>query len=215
MTIKILPDEVASQIAAGEVVERAASVVKELVENAIDAGASRIMIRIKEAGKKLIEISDDGRGIQPKEMQLAVTRHATSKLSNAEDLFHIQTLGFRGEALASMGSVSRMTLTSLAENETSGARIVVEGGQIVLMEATGVPTGTVVSVADLFYNTPARLKFLKSDQTERQQIEALVTRYAMAYPKVAIQLEMDGKNVFRSSGNGNQKIGRASCRERV
>lgn len=205
MTIKILPDEVASQIAAGEVVERAASVVKELVENAIDAGASRIMIRIKEAGKKLIEISDDGRGIQPKEMQLAVTRHATSKLSNAEDLFHIQTLGFRGEALASMGSVSRMTLTSLAENETSGARIVVEGGQIVLTEATGVPTGTVVSVADLFYNTPARLKFLKSDQTERQQIEALVTRYAMAYPKVAIQLEMDGKNVFRSSGNGNQR----------
>ncbi len=205
MSIKILPDEVASQIAAGEVVERASSVVKELVENAIDAGANRILVRIKEAGKKLIEVSDNGKGIQPKEMQLAVTRHATSKLSNAEDLFHIQTLGFRGEALASMGSVSRMSMTSRAENETNGARIVVEGGRVVLAETAGVPAGTVVAVADLFFNTPARLKFLKSDQTERQQIEALVTRYAMAYPRVSFQLEMDGKGVFRTTGNGKPR----------
>lgn len=205
MTIKILPDEVASQIAAGEVVERASSVVKELVENAIDAGATRITIRIEDAGKRLIEVSDNGFGISPSELELAVTRHATSKLSNAEDLFHIRTLGFRGEALASMGSVSRMTMTSRSQNETNGCKIVVEGGRIASIEMTGVPTGTVVSVVDLFYNTPARLKFLKKDQTERQQIENLVTRYALAYPLLAFQLELDGKQVFRTTGNGNQR----------
>ncbi len=205
MPIKILPDEVASQIAAGEVVERASSVVKELLENAIDAGATRISIRILEAGKRLIEISDDGRGINRNELELAVTRHATSKLSSAEDLFHIRTLGFRGEALASMGSVSRMIMTSHSSQESNGSRILVEGGKIVSIETTGVPNGTVVSVNDLFYNTPARLKFLKSDQTERQQIETLVTRYALAYPYLAIQLEMDGKQTFRSSGNGDRR----------
>lgn len=205
MTIKILPDEVASQIAAGEVVERASSVVKELLENAIDAGASRISVRVIEAGKRLIEVSDDGKGITRNELELAVTRHATSKLSSAEDLFHIRTLGFRGEALASMGSVSRMTMTSHSSNESSGSKIVVEGGKIFSIETTGVPNGTVVSVNDLFYNTPARLKFLKSDQTERQQIETLVTRYALAYPHLAMQLEMDGKGTFRSTGNGDRR----------
>lgn len=205
MPIKILPDEVASQIAAGEVVERASSVVKELLENAIDAGATRIVIRVLDAGKRLIEVSDDGKGITRSELELAVTRHATSKLSSADDLFHIRTLGFRGEALASMGSVSRMTMTSHNAAETSGSKIVVEGGKIVSIETTGVPNGTVVSVNDLFYNTPARLKFLKSDQTERQQIESLVTRYALAYPHLAMQLEMDGKQTFRSTGNGDRR----------
>lgn len=205
MTIKILPDEVASQIAAGEVVERASSVVKELLENAIDAGATRIAIRIIDAGKRLIEVSDNGCGIKPSELELAVTRHATSKLSSAEDLFHIRTLGFRGEALASMGSVSRMTMTSRNQNETNGCKIIVEGGRVASIETTGVPTGTVVSVVDLFYNTPARLKFLKSDQTERQQIENLVTRYALAYPKIAFQLEIDEKQVFRSTGSGDRR----------
>lgn len=205
MTIKILPDEVASQIAAGEVVERASSVVKELLENAIDAGATRMSIRVVDAGKRLIEVSDDGKGINRSELELAVTRHATSKLTNAEDLFHIRTLGFRGEALASMGSVSRMIMTSHSANETSGSKIVVEGGKIASIETTGVPNGTVVSVNDLFYNTPARLKFLKSDQTERQQIETLVTRYALAYPHLAMQLEMDGKQTFRSTGNGDRR----------
>ncbi|PKN97814.1 MAG: DNA mismatch repair protein MutL [Chloroflexi bacterium HGW-Chloroflexi-4] len=205
MPIKILPDEVASQIAAGEVVERASSVVKELLENAIDAKATRISIRVMDAGKRLIEVSDDGKGINKGELELAVTRHATSKLDSAEDLFHIRTLGFRGEALASMGSVSRMTMTSHNSQETSGSRIVIEGGKIASIETTGVPIGTVVSVNDLFYNTPARLKFLKSDQTERQQIETLVTRYALAYPHLAIQLEMDGKQTFRSTGNGDRR----------
>ncbi|MHB8087444.1 MAG: DNA mismatch repair endonuclease MutL [Anaerolineaceae bacterium] len=205
MPIKILPDEVASQIAAGEVVERASSVVKELLENTIDAGATRISIRVLDAGKRLIEVSDDGKGINRSELELAVTRHATSKLTCSDDLFHIRTLGFRGEALASMGSVSRMTMTSHNSQETSGSKIVVEGGKIVSIETTGVPIGTVVSVNDLFYNTPARLKFLKRDQTERQQIETLVTRYALAYPHLALQLEMDGKQTFRSTGNGDRR----------
>lgn len=205
MPIKILPDEVASQIAAGEVVERASSVVKELLENAIDAGATRISIHVLDAGKRLIEVSDDGKGINRSELELAVTRHATSKLTSADDLFHIRTLGFRGEALASMGSVSRMTMTSHNSQETSGSKIVVEGGKIVSIETTGVPIGTVVSVNDLFYNTPARLKFLKRDQTERQQIETLVTRYALAYPHLAMQLEMDGKQTFRSTGDGDRR----------
>ena len=205
MPIKILPDEVASQIAAGEVVERASSVVKELLENAIDAGATRISIRVLDAGKHLIEVSDNGGGITPSEMELAVTRHATSKLSSAEDLFHIRTLGFRGEALASIGSVSRMTVTSRNDHETNGLRIIVEGGKIISKEIAGVPAGTVISVVDLFFNTPARLKFLKSDQTERQQIENLVTRYALAYPNLAFQLEMEGKQVFHSTGNGNRR----------
>ncbi|MBA4375199.1 MAG: DNA mismatch repair protein MutL [Anaerolinea sp.] len=205
MSIKILTDEVASQIAAGEVVERAASVVKELLENAVDAGATRINIRIEDAGKRSIEVSDNGCGINSAELQLAVTRHATSKLASAEDLFHITTLGFRGEALASMASVSRMSMTSHSQQEANGSKIIVEGGKIISIEHTGVPVGTVVSVSDLFFNTPARLKFLKRDQTERQQIEHLVTRYALAYPQLAIQLNMDGKQVFRTTGSGNRR----------
>jgi DNA mismatch repair protein MutL len=191
MRIKILPDEVASQIAAGEVVERASSVVKELLEN---------------AGKQLIELSDNGSGINAEELTLAVTRHATSKLSVAEDLFHITTLGFRGEALASIGSVSQMNMTSRSVNESTGSRITIEGGKVISFESAGVPSGTVVRVMNLFFNTPARLKFLKRDQTERQQIENLVTRYALAYPNLAIQLEMDGKQVLHTSGKGD-------CRE--
>lgn len=205
MPIKILADEIASQIAAGEVVERASSVVKELLENAIDAGANRVTIRVKDAGKGLIELADNGWGINPDELILAVTRHATSKLSEADDLNHIQTLGFRGEALASMGSVSRMTITSRNAATDYGARIDVEGGHVLAVETTGVPVGTMVTVRDLFFNTPARLKFLKTDQTERQQIETLVSRYALAYPHLAIQLEMEGKQVFRSSGKGERR----------
>ncbi len=205
MPIKILADEIASQIAAGEVVERASSVVKELLENAIDAGANRLTIRVKDAGKRLIEVSDNGWGINPDELTLAVTRHATSKLEVAEDLNHIQTLGFRGEALASMGSISRMTITSRNAATDHGSRIEVEGGHVITIENTGVPVGTVVTVRDLFFNTPARLKFLKTDQTERQQIENLVSRYALAYPHLAIHLEMEEKVVFRSSGKGERR----------
>jgi len=205
MTIQLLPDEVASQIAAGEVVERPASVVKELLENALDAGARHIVIRIDGAGQRLIEVADDGVGIPADELSLAVARHATSKLRSAEDLFHITTLGFRGEALASIGSVSRLTLTSHHAQAETGGRMAVEGGAASRVEAVGAPAGTVVRVEDLFYNVPARLKFLKRDATERQQVDALVTRYALAYPQVRFQLWQDGKPALQTSGNGDRR----------
>lgn len=205
MKIQILPDEVASQIAAGEVVERPASVVKELLENALDAGAGTITVHIEQAGKRLIEVADDGSGILPDELLLAVARHATSKVRTADDLFHITTLGFRGEALASVASVSRFTLLSHSKNGTAGARLDVEGGHSGLVEPTGIPVGTVVRVEDLFYNVPARLRFLKQDATERQQIDGLVTRYALAYSNVRFQLFHDGRPVLQTSGNGNRR----------
>lgn len=204
-SIRILSDEVASQIAAGEVIERPASVVKELLENALDAGARQVTITIEGAGKRVIEIADDGVGILPQEIPLAVARHATSKLSSADDLFHIATLGFRGEALASVGSVARLTLTSRPANLDVGARLVVEGGRAGELEPVGAPVGTVTRVEDLFYNVPARLKFLKQDATERQQIDALVTRYATAYPNVRFKLFQDGRPVLQTSGNGNRR----------
>jgi DNA mismatch repair protein MutL len=205
MNIHVLPDEIASQIAAGEVVERPASVVKELMENAIDAGAHRIHIRIEQAGQRLIEMSDDGVGISPQDLELAVARHATSKLSQADDLFHIRTLGFRGEALASIASVSHFRLTSRILEQAQGGRITIDGGKVVSIEQVGIPIGTVVQVEDLFYNTPARLKFLKREQTERQQVDALVTRYSLAYPDRSFQLIQDGKIVLQTSGNGDRR----------
>ncbi len=205
MTIRILSPEVASQIAAGEVIERPASVVKELLENALDAGATQIGINVEGAGKRLVEVADNGYGIPPSELPTAVARHATSKLSHAEDLFKIETLGFRGEALASIGSVARMTMTSRAVGETLGARLRVEAGAILPAEAVGAPEGTVVRVEDLFFNLPARLKFLKSDTTERRQIDALVTRYALAYPQVRLELRQEGRPVLQTSGNGDRR----------
>lgn len=205
MTIHILPDEIASQIAAGEVVERPASVVKELVENALDAGANQITIRVADAGRRLIEIADDGSGIPPGEVALAVARHATSKLSSADDLFHITTLGFRGEALASIASVSRFTLTSRAAGSAVGERLRVEAGKTGGVEPFGGPVGTVVRVEDLFFNVPARLKFLKRDQTERQQIDGLVTRYALAYPQVRFHLFHDERAALQTSGKGDRR----------
>lgn len=205
MSIKVLAEKVASQIAAGEVVERPASVVKELLENALDAGATSITIRVEQAGKRLIEVSDNGCGVPTEEMKLAVARHATSKLSSAEDLFHIRSLGFRGEALASIGSVSRMVLLSRTYESDLGGRLTVEAGQVGALEQAGLPVGTVVRVEDLFFNLPARLKFLKTDQTERNQISALVTRYALAYPAVRITLEQDGKTLLQTNGNGDRR----------
>jgi DNA mismatch repair protein MutL len=205
MRIHILPDDVASQIAAGEVIERPASVVKELVENSLDSNAKHIQITIQAAGRKLIEVADDGEGIAGDELQLAVQRHATSKLADAEDLFHIGTLGFRGEALSSMGSVSRMTITSRVQHAEMGARLLVEGGKINQVEPVGIPTGTVVRVEDLFYNVPARLKFLKTDATERRHIDALVTRYAIAYPSVRFHLRQDKRVGLQTSGNGDRR----------
>jgi DNA mismatch repair protein MutL len=205
MPIRLLSSEVSSQIAAGEVVERPASVVKELIENSLDAGAKNITISIADAGRTLIEVADDGYGIPSAELELAAARHATSKLVQSEDLFHIQTLGFRGEALASIGSVSRMTLTSRVEIEKEGSRLRIEGGISSKLEKVGAPVGTVVRVEELFYNVPARLKFLKTDVTEKRAIDALVTRYALAYPNVRFKLT-DGKQVtLQTAGDGDRR----------
>ena len=206
MPIRLLSPEVASQIAAGEVIERPASVVKELLENSLDAGARSITIAVEEAGKKLIEVADDGSGISSEELELAVSRHATSKLVRSADLFSISTLGFRGEALASIGSVSRMTITSRVQDEKEGARLRVEGGTITGgLTKVGATVGTTARVEDLFYNVPARLKFLKSDTTERRATDSLVTRYALAYPEKRFKLS-DGKNiVLQTSGDGDRR----------
>lgn len=205
MPIRLLPPEVASQIAAGEVVERPASVVKELVENALDSGARTVSVTVQQAGRRLIEVADDGSGIPAAELPLAVERHATSKLASAADLFHIATLGFRGEALASIASVSRLTLTSRVKESASGARIRVEGGRAGPVEVVGAPVGTVVRVEDLFYNVPARLKFLKQDVTERRAIDTLLARYALAYPQVRFRLT-DGDTVtLQTSGDGDRR----------
>lgn len=205
MPIRLLSSEVASQIAAGEVIERPASVVKELAENALDAGARALTISIAEAGRALIEVADDGSGIPASELALAVERHATSKLVQSEDLFHISTLGFRGEALASIGSVSRMTITSRVADSPAGARLRIEGGISGRVEAVGAPVGTVVRVEDLFHNVPARLKFLKADVTERRAIDNLVTRYALAYPNVRFKLS-EGKSVsLQTAGDGDRR----------
>ena len=205
MPIKILSPELASQIAAGEVVERPASVVKELIENSLDAGASTVSVTIEEAGRRLIEVADDGHGIPAAEVPLAIERHATSKLHSADDLFRIGTLGFRGEALASIGSVAKLTLTSHTKNDDAATRMVVEGGIAQAPQQVGAPQGTVVRVENLFYNVPARLKFLKKDVTERRRIDALLTRYALAYPDVRFKLIQNGQAKLQTSGNGDRR----------
>ena len=205
MPIRLLPPEVASQIAAGEVVERPASVVKELLENALDAGAKSVSVTISGAGRTLIQVADDGCGIPADELPLAVTRHATSKLARAEELFAISTLGFRGEALASIGSVARLSITSRTADSAAGARLHMEGGATGRVEIVGAPVGTLVQVEELFYNVPARLKFLKQDTTERRAIDALLARYALAYPHVRIKLTEGKTTSLQTSGDGDAR----------
>jgi len=205
MPIRLLSSEVSSQIAAGEVVERPASVVKELTENALDAGAKNIFISIADAGRTLIEVADDGHGIAANELELAAARHATSKLIQSDDLFHIQTLGFRGEALASIGSVSNMTITSRIASAKEGARLKVDGGISGKVEKVGAPVGTVLRVENLFYNVPARLKFLKTDVTERRAIDALVTRYALAYPNARFKVTDGNQVTLQTAGDGDRR----------
>lgn len=203
MPIRVLADEVANKIAAGEVIERPASVVKELVENAIDAGATSIHVEVRQGGRRLMRVADNGCGIPAEEAELAFARHATSKLQSVEDLTHINTLGFRGEALASVAAVSQVTLLTRAEEERMGTRLRVEGTRVIRREAHGHPQGTTISVENLFYNVPARLKFLRTDATERKHIDNLVVRYAMAYPSLRFALENDGRLSFRSPGSGS------------
>ncbi len=186
--IRVLSDQVANQIAAGEVVERPASVVKELLENSLDAGATRIRIEVEGGGRKLIRIVDDGQGMVRDDALLAFERHATSKLHSSDDLLAIRTLGFRGEALPSIASVSRLTLETRAAEDDAGTTVEIAGGKIVRVEDAGLPVGTTIAVRDLFYNTPARRKFLKSEQTELGHIAALVTHYALAHPERHFEL---------------------------
>jgi DNA mismatch repair protein MutL len=205
MSIRELPPETASKIAAGEVVERPASVVKELIENAIDAGADEISIRIEQAGRRLIVITDNGIGIAENELRVAVKRHATSKITSINDLDSIQTLGFRGEALASIAAVSRFTLESRQAETESGKRLEIDGGFEKSFSTTGIPIGTRVMVEDLFFNVPARLKFLKKDITERQLISEIVSRYALFYSVIRFSLQMEGRQVFSTFGSGNKQ----------
>jgi DNA mismatch repair protein MutL len=186
--IRILSDLVANQIAAGEVVERPASVVKELLENSLDAGATRIRIEVEAGGRKLIRIADNGHGMVKDDALLAFERHATSKLRTSDDLLSIATLGFRGEALPSIASVSRLTLETRAAEEEAGTLVEIAGGNILRVEDAGLPTGTTITIRDLFFNTPARRKFLKSEQTELSHIAALVTHYALAHPTKHFEL---------------------------
>ena len=186
--IHVLSEQVANKIAAGEVVERPASVVKELLENALDAGARRIRVQVEGGGKKLIQITDDGCGMVRDDALLAFERHATSKIRDADDLLSVATLGFRGEALPSIASVSRLRLETRAPGEDSGTVVEVNGGKLTKVEEAGLPPGTSIAVRDLFYNVPARRKFLRAESTELAQIASLVTHYALAHPEMHFEL---------------------------
>jgi DNA mismatch repair protein MutL len=205
MPILVLPKEVSSKIAAGEVVERPVSVVKELLENSIDAGATEISIKIEQAGKKLIEISDNGEGIAYEESNIALKRYATSKISSLEDLEKIQTLGFRGEALASIAAVSRFMIESKVKKEKIGFNFVIEGGDETGKKPVGRTAGTLIRVEDLFFNVPARLKFLKKDITERRLISTIVSRYALFYAGIRFSLVQEGKKVLVTNGNNSRR----------
>jgi DNA mismatch repair protein MutL len=203
--IKILPEDLINKIAAGEVVERPASVVKELIENSIDAGASKISVEIQNAGRKLIRVSDNGQGMTKDEISLAVQRHSTSKISSFDDLFNIQTLGFRGEALPSIASVSRLDIMSRKSNTDDGNSLIVVGGKTEKSEEIGCPAGTTVTIKELFFNTPARKKFLKSPATEMGHIGDIASKYTIANPNIAFELISDGKPLLSSPGSGNLK----------
>ncbi len=203
--IQILPDAVASAIAAGEVIERPASVVKELVENSLDAGAKQIQIEVEDAGSTRITVRDDGIGILREDIGLAVERYATSKLRSAEDLFNIQTLGFRGEALSSIGAVARLEIVTRSIHEGMGSRLLVEKGEVLEKESLGAAPGTIITIRDLFFNVPARKKFLKSPTTERRRISTLIHRFALANPTVSIRLMQEGRLAFESSGSGDER----------
>lgn len=198
-----LPPELANQIAAGEVVERPASVVKELVENALDAGAHRISITVEFGGKKLIQVEDDGEGMTKADALLAVERHATSKIRSADDLAAISTLGFRGEALPSIASVSRFRLRTRRKEALAAAELRIEAGKLVSEREVGAPVGTLVEVADLFYNLPARKKFLKADTAESAQISRLVTQMALGYWDVGLTLKSGGRTVVEAPPAGS------------
>ncbi len=198
-----LPEILANQIAAGEVIERPSSVVKELVENSIDAGASQITIEIEEAGLKTIQVTDNGEGIDYEDVPLALRRHATSKIKKQADLFRIRTLGFRGEAIPSIASVSRFTIETATEAGQHGTRLIAQGGEIEAHEPASSPVGTKIKIEDLFFNTPARLKYMKSQQAELSHIVDVINRLSLSHTEVAFTLVSDGREMTRTAGSGN------------
>ncbi len=205
MPIKVLPPELASKIAAGEVVERPASVVKELVENSLDAGSSQITVEIQGGGIQQIRITDDGHGIPADQVELAFQRHATSKLDSQDQLDAVATLGFRGEALPSIAAVSHLTLTSRPAEAAAGRTLQLKWGAFTHSGAQGSAVGTSVTVSDLFGNLPARRKFLRTTSTEASRVQELVSRYALAYPQTRFQLTVDGKQQLLTPGSGIPK----------
>ena len=208
--IKLLDEDLINKIAAGEVIERPASVVKELIENSLDAGATRINIEIKDSGKKLIKISDNGSGMSSEDAKKSIIRHATSKISNVDDLFAIQTLGFRGEALASIAAVSKMSIITKQNNELEAFNFVVEGGKEISFGALGAETGTTIEIVDIFFNTPARKKFLKTDSVELRHIVDIVLRYALINENVSFRLKHDKHELLNSPAVENDRNNLAS-----
>lgn len=200
--IKQLSEDVANQISAGEVVERPASIVKELVENSIDADSSRILIEIENGGKDKVRVKDDGTGIKRDDIELAFSRYATSKIKKVSDLYSLNTLGFRGEALASIASVSKLTAISRYKDSVKGVKIIYNGGEKLKKEVVGAPIGTDITVEELFYNTPARYKYLKTRNTEFGHISKIITQEALAYPEVDFKLEHNGRTVLSTPGTG-------------
>ena len=200
--IRVLDKKTSDKIAAGEVIERPVSIVKELVENSIDAGASSVTVEIKDGGKSYIRVTDDGCGIPADEAETAFLRHATSKIEKVSDLDSIETLGFRGEALASIAAVTRTELITKTRDSSAGKRLVIHGGDVITSEATGCPDGTTIIVTDLFYNTPAREKFLKSSSAESGRIGDLLSQLALTRPDIRFRFINNGKSVFYTSGKG-------------
>ena len=203
--IVLLDDLTINKIAAGEVIERPASVIKEMVENSIDAGANNITVEIKNGGISYIRVSDNGKGIAPDDLEIAFERHATSKIRKAEDLDVVTSMGFRGEALASIAAIANVEMTSKTESQDTGYKIVVEAGNILDKQEVGCQTGTTIVVQNLFFNTPVRYKFLKKDYTEAGYIEDVITRIALVNPNIAIKLINTGKTVIQTNGNGDMK----------
>ena len=203
--IVLLDDLTINKIAAGEVIERPASVVKEVMENSIDAGASKITVEIRNGGISYIRVTDNGKGIMQDDMEIAFERHATSKLRSAEDLNEIKSMGFRGEALASIAAIAKVSLASKTADSSTGYEVIAEGGKILSKQEAGCPNGTSITIENLFFNTPVRYKFLKKDFTESGYIEDVVTRIALVHPEIAIKLINTGKTVIQTSGNGDIK----------
>ena len=205
--IQLLPDHVANQIAAGEVIQRPASAIKEMLDNALDAGSTEIKAFIKDAGKTLLQVVDNGSGMSKKDLEMCFKRHATSKIKNADDLFNIKSMGFRGEAMASISAIGHIEVTSKLTNKELASRLIIKGGEIKSHEDCASSNGTSIKVKNLFFNVPARRKFLKSDQVEMRHIMQEFTRVALANPEVRMQLHHNNNQLFNlPSSNFRQRI---------